>query len=190
MNKVSKLYKRAESLSEAFDENFLKLGDALRELRDVNPYEFKRCVKTSGLSSRKAHYLVAISTAFRGLNVSESRLKKIGWTKLSLLAGHINTANCAKLLKNAETHSAKALGAILKGEEPSANAHSMLLYFSPEAYKTVVDALVTHGAVMSPRGLLNREEALLNLIMASAKTPSKSNAIDSTVPMTKGGSEE
>ena len=164
MSKTPELYAKAVELSTAVDENFLELARTLRELQDSDAEEFRRAVKNSGLGQRKAYYLVTIDRTFSKIPVPKTRLKRIGWTKLNILSKHISKSNYGELLKKAEQHTAKELEAILRGEEPMTNAHTVLFYFTPTDYEELASALIKHGAYKSGRGLVNKEQALLNLV--------------------------
>ena len=161
------LYDKALSLTSNVDDNFLELARSLRQLLDRDHDLFRNVISKTGLGSRKAYYLVAISRAFDPLPLTKARLRKAGWTKLYILAPHVDEANVEALIELAETNSTAQLRALMKGEKPPANAHCMLMYFSPKDFKVVADALVKHGGVRSGRGILHKEEALLRFIKAA-----------------------
>jgi len=96
------IYSRALELSGHVEETFLDLGKHLRQLQDRDPDLFQKIVDKSNLGRRKAYYLVDISNAFAKLTVSPSRLKKIGWTKLSLIAKKVTQSNVEDMLSCAK----------------------------------------------------------------------------------------
>lgn len=161
---VPDLYEKAMSLSSTVDENFLELARTLRELQDTDLDEFKRAIANSGLGQRKAYYLVTIDRVFSKIPVPKARLKKIGWTKLNVLAKHINKKNYAELLKHAESHTAKDLERIIKGEEPMENSRAVLAYFSADDYAELEQAMVLFNGQRAGRGIVNKEEAIMNMV--------------------------
>ncbi len=174
--KTEDLYDRAIALAEDVDDNFLELGKALRQLNDRDPDLFQKVYNKTKVGRRLAYYLVEISRVFDPLPVPRSRLKKIGWTKLQLIGKHVNANNLDDLLELAETNSTKALERQLRGEKPLGNSHCVLMYFSPQDFEELEEALVEHGATRLKirRGAMQgREEALLHLIR-SQKDKAKS----------------
>jgi hypothetical protein len=161
---IEALYDKAMGLSKEVEDNFLELGKSLRQLMDRDPDLFHQIIQKSNLGRRKAYYLVEVSRIFEPLPVPRSRLRKIGWTKLQLIAKHVNPNNLDVLLQLAEDSAAKELERRMRGEKPLGNAHCVLMYFSPKDYAELEDALVKHGGVRSGRGIQNKEEALIRLV--------------------------
>ncbi len=153
-------------LSRNVDETFLELGRALRELMDLEPRLFQEIVTQSGLGRRKAYYLIDISRTFDPLEVSRVRLKKVGWTKLAMIAKRVTQENFEKLLELAEGMNVKELERASRGDQPLGNSHCVMLYFSPKQYKELEEALVHHGArkARGGRGLAEKESALLSIV--------------------------
>ena len=56
------------------------------------------------LGSRKAYYLLKIAEQYQKLPRFSSRLKAIGWTKLTIIGERITRENAAQLIELAETH--------------------------------------------------------------------------------------
>ncbi|MEJ6846795.1 hypothetical protein [Sinorhizobium fredii] len=171
MVKQEDLSQQVATLAKQFDEGFLELARVLRQLQETSPDEFRSVVQKAGLSLRKAYYLVTIDRTFGKLRISKNRLRKIGWTKLKAITPHVDKYKVPELLDLAEKHTAKSLETILGGKDPVANTHSVLLYFSPEDYATFAEAILEHGGTRSRRGrgLENKEQALLNLIVQKKK---------------------
>lgn len=170
---VDDLYTRALELSSTVEENFLDLGRYLRQLADRDPDKLEKVIAKSDLGSRKMYYLVDISRAFDGLTVPKARLKKIGWTKLSVIAKKVTQGNVEELLEIAETSTVKALEKRMKGEDAGDTQHCVLMYFSPKDYETFEEALVKHGGMRSGRGIVDKEKALMRMVeatLASKKT--------------------
>jgi hypothetical protein len=80
------LIDNALALSKDVEDNFLELGKSLRQLQDRDPDLFHQIIEKTTLGRRKAYYLVEVSRVFDPLQVSRPKLKKVGWTKLALIA--------------------------------------------------------------------------------------------------------
>jgi hypothetical protein len=105
----------AVSMIMQFDDKFLELASLLRQLREKNPQNFKTLTSIPQLGRRKAYYLVSIDKAFGDKTVATQRLKKIGWTKLALLAPHITDENVEDAVLFAELNTAKNIEAVVHG---------------------------------------------------------------------------
>jgi hypothetical protein len=114
-----------------------------------------------------------VSRIFDPLPVPRSRLRKIGWTKLQLIGKHVTPHNLEDLLTLAESVNSKELERQMRGEKPMGNAHCVLMYFKPDDYAEIEEALVHYGAVSSGRGLRKKEKALLRMVRAVKKKQSK-----------------
>jgi hypothetical protein len=161
------LYGKAMELAGTGEDNFLDLAKSLRQLQDRDPDLFKRVHEKTDLGKRKAYYLADISRVFEPLPIARSRLRKLGWTRLEALSKHINKGNAQELLKIAENSTVKQLRTYLRGEQPISNAHCVLMYFTPQQYEELEAALLENGGSKSGRGILNKEEALLNALKKS-----------------------
>ena len=128
----SALLEAALDLADQPDENFLPLGRILSQLWSSDPPKFHRFIKLSGISRRKAYYLVAVARAFEGLGVPDARLAAIGWTKLQVIAPHVDEANAEGLLTLAETETVRELRRTLSGLESQGKTRCVLLYFTVE----------------------------------------------------------
>ena len=160
------LFDKAMTLSKNVDETFLELGRTLRQLQDREPQRFQEIVAKSDLGRRKAYYLVDVSRVFDPLQVSRARLKKVGWTKLAMIAKQVTQDNVDELLDLAEGNNVKELERIMRGEESLGDSRCVLMYFSPKQYEELEEALVHHGARKAERGrgLVEKENALLQMI--------------------------
>jgi hypothetical protein len=58
--------------------------------------------KSLGIKRRKAYHLVCVDRNFDKLGIAQDRLRKIGWTKFSLLTPHVDADNVLELLNMAE----------------------------------------------------------------------------------------
>ena len=158
------IYEKALDLSGNVEDNFLDLAKTLRQLQDRDSDLVKKVWEKTNLGSRKAYYLINIDRWYSGLPVGKARLKKIGWTKLQIIGPHVNEQNLEDLLTKAESNTAAQLKQVVKGEKPINNAHCVLMYFTPKQYHEVEAALLANGGQRSGRGILNKEEALLNVV--------------------------
>ena len=100
---IQELYDKALALSANVEDNFLELGRSLRHLQDRDPDLFQQVVTKGELGRRKAYYLVEVSRTFDKAPVPKSRLRKIGWTKLQLIAKHVTPHNLDDLLELAKS---------------------------------------------------------------------------------------
>jgi hypothetical protein len=174
---IDELYDRALALSSDVEDKFLELGRALRQLLDRDPALFQQVVKKRGLGRRKAYYLVEVSRRFEPLPISRAKLKKVGWTKLQIIGQHVTKDNVEELVNLAEQLKTKQLERKMQGDEPLNNAHCVLMYFSPKQYAEFEEALLKNGAERSGRGIVGKEEALINALrkalpgLESVQTP-------------------
>jgi len=161
--KTEDLFDKAMTLSKNVDDTFLELGRTLRQLLGRDPQLFQEIVAKSDIGRRKAYYLVDVS---RVLQVSRTRLKKVGWTKLMMIAKQVTQDNVDELLDLAEQNNVKELERMMRGEKPLGDSHCVLMYFSPEQYEELEEALLHYGARKAGhgRGLVEKEKALLNVI--------------------------
>jgi hypothetical protein len=165
--KTEELYDKAMHLSKDVEDNFLELGRTLRQLSDRDTDLFTQMVAKSNIRRRKAYYLVEVSRIFDPLPVPRSRLKKIGWTKLQLIGKHVTPDNLNDLLTLCENNNAKEIERQMRGEAPKDNAHCVLMYFSPNEFAELEEALVENGANRVPqkRGAMQgKESALIKLV--------------------------
>lgn len=174
---IEALYAKAKALAVTSpDDNFLELARALNLLLQRDPEKFRQLWQDARIGRRRAYYLVEIDEAFRGLPVPKSRLRRIGWTKLQVLAPHVKPSNVDQLLDLAEELTAKVLARTLEGESISAKPHCVLMYFDPPEFDLLVSALIPYGAILEGRTLRGKEQALLALLAdtaANKKGPTK-----------------
>ncbi len=162
------LYDKALELSADVEDNFLELGRSLRQLLERAPKLFRQVVNKGNLGGRKAYYLIKVSRVFDPLPIPRQRLRKVGWTKLQVIAKHVTPDNVDVLLELADATTSKDLERQMRGDKPLGNAHYVLMYFSPKDYAELEDALLKHGGVRSGRGIQNKEEAVLAALREEA----------------------
>jgi len=168
---LNELYEKALQQSTHVEKTFLELGASLRRLYDRDRDLYHKVVEKSGLGPRKAYYLLDISRKFDKLpGVPKARLREIGWTKLMVIAKHLNPQNYDELLTMAEQNKVRDLEALLRGEKPKGDtAKCVLMYFTPEQYEVYAERLLKKGAYRSGRGILNKEEALIKILREHEK---------------------
>jgi hypothetical protein len=167
--KTDELYTTALSLAKTFDEQFVELAATLRKLQETDPDRYRDFVKASKVGTRKAYYLVSIDRTFRKLKVPKKVLTDLGWTKLTVLEPHVTKTNWKEMLEYAKTHTVADLKQYVKGEEPVANAHPVLMYFNPADYNELMETLLQNGASKERRGIVNKEQALMELVRLARK---------------------
>ncbi len=141
--------------------DFLAQAAYLLRVTEIDNVSVANAAATLGIDSRKAHYLVEIAKAVGGLGIPDDRLRKIGWTKLSVIAPHLSAEKAPDLLAAAEKHKVPDLQAIVAGREPAARRHVMKFDLDDAQHKIVRAALLAHGATRSTRGLHKKEAALV-----------------------------
>lgn len=163
-------------LAQEFDEKFLPLAKALREFRDAllgqgktDPFGlFDAVCKNAGIGRRKAFYLIEIDRIYGTLNIPMHRLTAIGWTKLCVMAKHIDPQDLEEWLKLGETHTVAEIRDILAGEDATPNW--VTLRFSNANYAVFRSALIANGALLtSGGGLAGKEPAILKIVEFQVK---------------------
>lgn len=163
---IDELYDKALHQASHVEQTFLELGASLRRLYDRDRDLYHKVVAKSGLGSRKAYYLLSISRKFDKLpGIPKSRLRALGWTKLQVISRNLTAKNADQLLELAEQNNVRDLEAHLRGEEPKGDsAKCVLMYFTPEQYEIYASRILQKGAYRSGRGIVNKEEALINIL--------------------------
>src|SRR3546814_9583906 len=107
-------------------DHFLEAARYLREIQDEHPDDFVSVAKNLGIGRRKAYHLAQVNRSFHALDIKVDRLRRIGWTKLALLAPHIDANNAGDWLKLAEGVTAHELKMHVRGAnfDPDTRARS------------------------------------------------------------------
>jgi hypothetical protein len=155
---------RALLLIARFNDEFIELAALLHKLQETEPDDFKTLVSIPQLGRRKGYYLVEIHRAFGDYKDVSPRLNKIGWTKLQIIASHVTPDNLEALLTLAETHTAKNLEAIMRGDQPIIGGRSVLLLFTQEQFAVFSEAILEHGATANGQGFIQKETALVSAL--------------------------
>jgi hypothetical protein len=116
-------------------DDFLQAARYFRKVQDETPEKFSSIAKYCGVGRRTAYYWAALDRVFDGLGVDEMRLSRIGWSKLQIIAKHIDQENCEELLTIAEASSAHDVALLMRGEKPVKGTRVVTLYLKARQYK-------------------------------------------------------
>jgi hypothetical protein len=158
---AKKKIKKAEIAATIIGDDFITIARRLREILEEKPDLFPQVANSLSLGIRKAYHLAEIDRRFHKLGVNRERLRRVGWTKLAILAPHVTTGNVDALLDIAESNTAHEIKRWLRDQPVYDEERCMNLYFSAEQYALIEKVLVEHGAIRSGRGLVGKEEALV-----------------------------
>ena len=145
-------------------DHFLEAARYLREIQDEHPDDFVAVAKSLGIGRRKAYHLAQLDRSFHALGIAPDRLRRIGWTKLSLLAPYVDADNVHELLKLAEAVTAHELKMYLRGDPIDPDTRAVVLYLNKAQYDVFEKAVLTAGAIKQHKGLLYKETALTRLL--------------------------
>lgn len=145
----------------------LEVASFLRKVRVEHPDEFRSVAKKLKIGIRKAYHLAQIDEALSEMDISAERVKRLGWTKLSLLAAYGKKETINELLDVAEGCSAHKLKMHISKGGFDPGGRTVVLHFDKEQYALLDQALRAKGAEPHSRGLLGKEEALMRLVTES-----------------------
>jgi len=143
------------------EDEFLMKARYFRKVQDETPEKFASIAEQCGEDRRTAYYFAQIDRTFSQFDVDNKRLSRVGWTKLQLIAKHINQDNCEELLTIAEATSTHDLTLMMRGEKPVKGTRVVTLYLKARQYKIFSQAVLAHGGSKSGSGLANKETALI-----------------------------
>ena len=166
---IDKVFETAIDLAQEGEDSFLELASQLRQIHERDRDLFRRFIATSGISRRKAYYLVKADKQFRKIPVPRSRIRALGWTKLHMIGPALTETNYEKLITLAEQNSAPNLKLLVKGEKPIKGQRCVTLYLSDDQYALLEKLLVDNGAKPVGRGLQDKEGALMKVLTEAAK---------------------
>ena len=164
MQSIASLYAKLIELAADHENNFLEIGKLLRVAQEENPASFQNLLEIPDIGRRRGYCLIQVEKAFAPFNVDKSRLIKIGWSKLVIIAPVIDAENLEMWLTLAEGNTSRQLQAMLHNESLPANARVVLLYLKPKEYARYRKAMLEYGAYPSGRGLALQEKALMRLL--------------------------
>jgi hypothetical protein len=158
------IFQQALLLVAQVNDKFFTLAKLLRLLHDEDYEWFVALANMPQLGRRKAYYLLQIEQVFGGLPILPSRLNKIGWTKLQVIAEHVTEANHEALLQLAEAYTAENLKDVIQGGKPIIGGRTVQLRFTKEQYQKFAEAILKHGAIENGKGFLGKERALIRAL--------------------------
>lgn len=169
------LIKTIAALSQETDSRFLEIGKLLRAFYEdlageegAKSQALAEILAGTGIARRRAYYWIEIDRVFSKLDVPAQRLKAIGWTKLSLIAKHVDAVSLEAWLTFAEKNTVEELTALLKDQEPP--AHTLRFKLTDKQYAVVAGTLLSNGAYLTAgAGLANKELALMKICRTVAK---------------------
>lgn len=158
---------KGQATAEHLGWGFMRIAKQFREVQDYAPDQFVQIAALMGVSLRTAYYFAKIDRAFSSLNVDEGRLLVIGWTKLKIIADHINSSNSEQLLDLAETSTVRELKILVDEGVPADGTRCVLLYLEPLEYALFEKAVLSCGATKAGKGLVDKEAALAKALAKS-----------------------
>lgn len=144
------------------------LARAVSELQEDDPGAFQGLVSDAGILRRRLYYLGKVGRALIAAGLSDEALGGIGWTKLSVIAEHLNAQNADELIALARSSTVIELRQAI-GLGGSRQVKHLTLRLDQGDYDRVVSALVLHGATIQKSGVKNAGPALLALLDALPK---------------------
>jgi hypothetical protein len=145
----------------------IELAEALWKAERQKPGSLKDIATETGMSLRKAYYLFELWDKFADLKVNRDLLVDVGWTKLAIVAKHLQPGMELAFLDLAQRNTAKELPAILLGGSQDLDkARSVQLRLTPTQYKTFEAVLRKFGAksAKNGHGLVNKEKAIMRIV--------------------------
>lgn len=139
----------------------------LRIIRDEHPDEFQATAKKMKIGPRKAHHLAQIDTKLGELNIAAERVRHLGWTKLAILAAYGKAETIDDLIEVAGRCTAHKLKTYIRTGKLAPDGRTVVLHLDSEQYGLLEQALLAKGAKQEPRGLLEKEAALIRLVSES-----------------------
>ncbi len=154
----------------------LETARFLREVRDENRDEFKSVATKLRMRPRKAHHLAQIDKMLSDMDIPAERMQRLGWTKLSILAAYGKKETIDDLLDVAEDCTAHELKMYIHNGGFDPKGRTVVLHLDSGQYALLEQALCAKGAKLEPRGLLEKEAALMRLVTESLTATSPAPA--------------
>lgn len=133
------------------------------------PNSLSELIKETGISPRRAYYLIDLWSRFSDAEISKSKLAEVGWTKLAILAKKCPAGKEQWGVKIALSKgvTAKNLSATLESAAKVKKTRCVLLYFDLHDYGIFEEALQEHGAKLKGKGLSGKEKAIMAMIVGA-----------------------
>jgi hypothetical protein len=131
--------------------------------REANMADLAKVAKRIGCSARTVHYAIAVYRLAERLGLTPEEVRKIGWTKLAVVAAaKRGVATKSDLVALCRGRTVAELRAALSGIP---GAVKTVVFTLNKGQKANLDAaLIRFGATRSGRGLFGREEALMKIL--------------------------
>jgi len=149
---------QAESLDTS---DFLAVADHLSAVQKKDGDRLLEEAARLGVGRRKAYYLLELREKLQSIPAPRDQLRKIGWTKLQVIADQLSPANYQTLLQQAERYPLHMLKDLRAGERVPVEKHYLGFSLTPEQYQIVRKTLLAHGATENAKGLRKKEAALV-----------------------------
>lgn len=153
--------------------DFLANARELRHLLETDRAAFHERAKELSFNQRKAYYLVQIDRAFADIDADEALLRKVGWTKLGILAPHVSRGNYKDLLAKALGLSAQELQVTVAAEPGQPKNHHVALRMTDDQ-KAVFDAAIKAYSPPGRRAALVDKAAILTAALEAALSAKES----------------
>ena len=151
------------------DARFLEIGSLLREFYDEltdsdgpKNEALAKVLAGTKIARRRAFYWIEIDRVYGELKVPRKRLIEVGWTKLSVIAKHVDHDSIDAWLNFAEKSTAEELKAMLSGK--ALPTHTLTFKLTEKQYGAIAGTLLANGAYLTAgAGLANKEMAFLKI---------------------------
>ena len=160
-----KTLKNLRTLIEESRDQFWPVASFLHDIQVNDTSWFPEAADAVGIGRRRAFTLTKIFATFSRTFVPVADLELVGWTKLAVIAGHVdkNPAKLVEFLQMAKTLSSRDLSLKLGGATEDAN-HTVLLSLKDADFTKFETYLLKFGAQRNGRGLSDKELALSKLL--------------------------
>ena len=164
MNRDATL-KNLRNLIEESRDQFWPIAAFLHDIQVNDTSWFPEAADAVGIGRRRAFTLTKIFGTFSRMSVPVAELELIGWTKIAVIAGHVDKspARLEEFLHMARTLSSRDLNLKLGGATDNAN-HTVLLTLNDADFAKFEKYLLKFGAQRNGRGLSDKEVALSKLL--------------------------
>jgi hypothetical protein len=160
-HKASKL---PQSFIDMLDDHFLEAARELRKIQDQSHADFAAAAKSLNIGFRKASYLTQIDRHFENTGIADRRLRRVGWTKLAIVAPYVNKGNAKAMVAIAEELTAHHLKMFLLNMEIDPNGRTVVLQLTAEQYDIFEKAAVLGGALKIGHTLKDKEKGLTSFL--------------------------
>lgn len=152
-------------LSSRFGETFIDIAEIVWEIKQADPEQFKLLWRTTPLGRRRTYALARIGRLLQDYDLDRTRVARLGWSKVEMIAAKLTPKSMNALLVLAEGHNARDLRRVLRGEKA---LRPKLLVFELTAvqYDVVTRTLIAFGAKKRSGGLVDKEPALHKALAA------------------------